>query len=72
MNWSYSADFPSTAPVLGIDQHAERHEIDSETAEYFFVVIECHTDSFGDVGRENRGDFFGIFLCYDDNAQFGA
>ena len=43
-----------------------------KTAEYFFVVIECHTDSFGDVGRENRGDFFGIFLCYDDNAQFGA
>ncbi len=37
-----------------------------------FVVIECHTDSFGDVGRENRGDFFEIFLCYDDNAQFGA
>lgn len=20
-------------------------------------MIECHTDSFGDVGRENRGDF---------------
>ena len=42
------------------------------TAEYFFVVIERHADPFGDVGRENRGDFIRIFLCYDDNAQFGA
>lgn len=38
----------------------------------FLVVIERHADPFGDVGRENRGDFIRIFLCYDDNAQFGA